>query len=45
MDPATAGILRQTSKILINGDKDIEFEKGIKEINNYLKTPEFDLNG
>ena len=25
--------------------KDIEFEKGIKEINNYLKTPEFDLNG
>ena len=25
--------------------KDIELEKGIKEINNYLKTPEFDLNG
>lgn len=25
--------------------KDIELKKGIKEINNYLKTPEFDLNG
>ena len=25
--------------------QDIELEKGIKEINNYLKTPEFDLNG
>ena len=25
--------------------KDIEFEKGIKEINNFLKIPEFDLNG
>ena len=25
--------------------KDVELEKGIKEINNYLKTPEFDLNG
>ena len=25
--------------------KDIELEKGIKEINKYLKTPEFDLNG
>ena len=25
--------------------KDIELEKGIKEINNYLKTPEFNLNG
>ena len=25
--------------------KDIELDKGIKEINNYLKTPEFDING
>ena len=25
--------------------KDIELEKGIKEINNYLKTPEFDIYG
>ena len=25
--------------------QDIDLEKGIKEINNYLKTPEFDLNG
>ena len=25
--------------------QDIELEKGIKEIKNYLKTPEFDLNG
>ena len=26
-------------------NKDIEFKKGIKEINNYLKIPEFDING
>ena len=25
--------------------KDIELDKGIKEINNYLKTPEFDIYG
>ena len=25
--------------------KDIDLDKGIKEINNYLKTPEFDIYG